>query len=102
MQTMTPHSLSAVLAQIAKVTECEREAYADVNGQEVEFTAFYRSEEDPDGGIDGEHRVCSVTHFRVVGAYYEDRDTGAGWAGNRAELIELIGEPAVENMEFHE
>jgi len=102
MQTMTPHSLSAVLAQLAKVTDREREAYADVNGQEVEFTVFYRSEEDPDGGIDGEHRVCLITNYRVIGAYYEDRDTGAGWAGNRAELIALIGEKQVDKMEFHE
>ena len=102
MQTMTPHSLSAIIAQLAKVTDREGKAYADLNGREVEFTAFYRSEEDPDGGIDGEHRVCLITNYRVVGAHYEDHDTGAGWAGNRAELIELVGEPDVEKMEFYE
>ena len=90
MQTQTPHTVTAILAQIAKISERESEAYAAIDGEEYEFTAFYESDYDADGGIDGEHR------------YYEDGDTGAGWAGNRAELIALIGEKQVDKMEFHE
>lgn len=102
MQTQTPHTVTAILAQIAKISERESEAYATIDGEEYEFTAFYESDYDEDGGIDGEHRCCPITRFRVVGAYYEDGDTGAGWAGNRAELIALIGEKQVDKMEFHE
>lgn len=100
---MTPRAVAAIIAQLSAKSDRERMVYADIGIREdLDFTAFYTSEYRADGGIDATHTCCPVTTFKIIGAWCEDPDTGDAWAGNRAELIALVGETQVESMEFYE
>jgi hypothetical protein len=100
---MTPRAVAAIIAQLSAKSDREARRYADIGDiADVEFTGFYTSEYRPDGGMDMTHTCHPVTTFTLIGAWCEDRETGDAWAGNRAELIALVGETQVEKMEFYE
>jgi hypothetical protein len=101
MNALTHRAFDAIIAQIARKATDECTAYAEIDGQEREISAFYTREIDWFGGINSAHECCEVTNYRLIGAWYEDPDTGAVWAGDRAELAALIGEDATDALDFH-
>lgn len=102
MNALTPHAFDAIIAQIARKSDHETTAYADVDGVEREFTAFYSRELLPLAGMDSCMECCDVTVYTLVGAWIEDGDTRAVWAGDRAEMVALLGEKQVDQMEWSE
>jgi hypothetical protein len=100
---MTPRAVAAIIAQLSAKSDREAQKYADIGDiADVEFTGFYTSEYRPDGGMDMTHTCCPTTTFTLIGAWCEYNKTGKAWAGNRAELIALVGETQVDKMEFSE
>jgi hypothetical protein len=99
MNALSPHAFNAIIAQIARRADHEGTAYAMVEGEEREFTVLYVREDRPDAGITSSHECCDMEVLLPIGAWFEDPDTGALWAGSREELTALIGAQQVEAME---
>lgn len=93
---LTPRAFDAIIAQIARKADDERTACATVGGRERDFTVFYVREDRPGAGITSSHECCDMTVLTPIGAWFEDGDTGALWAGDAGELAALIGDAQVE------
>jgi hypothetical protein len=76
-------------------TECE----AVIDGEELEWTAFFAEEIDPDGGINSAHECCAYTRCKLRGAWAENGETGQLYAGNRDEIAATLGEKTVDAWE---
>jgi hypothetical protein len=95
---ITPRAFDAIVSQLAQTGANEWTMCADINGTERDWVAFFDTEEDPYGGIDNRHQVCSTIRAKLIGAWCED-DDGNLYAGNRAELAEMIGQDEVDRWE---
>lgn len=95
---LTPRAFDARVAQLARKGFTERTSYAELNGAELEWAAFFDAVEDPSGGINHRHEVCSCMRHTLAGAWTND-DDGRLYAGNRDEMIALIGQAQVERWE---
>jgi len=94
----TPIAATAIIAQI----ECNADAggdkfYADVNGQEWEFTAKFTVDWSHYCEHRGGHGHAECT---LIGAYSYDAHGDVQFAGNRRELVDLIGEAKVAQWEL--
>jgi len=101
MNALTPRAFDAIIAQIARKADEEQTAYIQLDGQEREISAFYTRADDAQGWDGARHEYSYVTAFHLIGAWFEDPDTGAVWAGDRAELAALIGDDATDALDFH-
>ena len=90
----SPRAFDAIFHGFAFKGHEERTVYTRAGD---EFTAFFETEVDPYGGMNARHEVCAYTRCTLVGAY----DFECTWAGNREELIELIGLAEVEAWEAY-
>jgi hypothetical protein len=98
--SVTPHAFEAIVAQMARQGYHEATPCAEIDGEELEWTAFFATEIDPDGGINSYHECCAYTRCKLVGAWAENRDTGKLYAGNRDEIAAVLGEAAVTAWEI--
>lgn len=103
----TPIAAEAIIAQITTRGDCEGTFHAEIDGQECEFTAWFAT--------DWEREDCySDTHGRswghydlatcaLIGAWAFDPETDEiAFAGNRSELVAMIGEDRVSKWESYQ
>lgn len=88
----------AIVAQVSRLADCEGTFRGDVDGTEVEFTAWFST--DYAGPYRDEVGPCYYeAECALLGAYGENPDTGAMIAGGKAELARLVGERTVYGWE---
>ena len=91
---ISPISAAARHHQMALAMDTEGTHYATVDGTEREFTAYFTAERV--SGTDGQHRACEVTKCSLIGAISYSLDDGSiSFAGNREEVVALIGQREV-------
>ena len=96
--SLTRIAADAIIAQVSAKADCDGTHYAMIDGSEVEFTAWFRS------GVTGPYQDETgpryyETDCTLIGAYGEHPETDAMIAGNRAEMVALIGEEEVTAWE---
>lgn len=93
----TPRAAEAIISWLTKRGDTEGTFYAVVNGTEWEFEARFSVEWERVGYFkrpDFDEASCTL-----IGAWSYDEDDNVAFAGNRAELVALIGEKAVAQWE---
>jgi hypothetical protein len=90
---ITPRAAEAVIAQLAYESNTTATRYAMVDGAEMEFEVYHSTEWVNRGG----HYMNrdEFPECEIVGAWSADEDGYVIFAGNRAELVALIGEAKV-------
>jgi hypothetical protein len=96
---VTPHAFAAIVAQMTRQGYREVFPCAVIDGDEMEWTAFFATEIDPDGGINSAHECCAYTRCKLIGAWAENGDTGQLYAGNRDDIAATLGEKTVDAWE---
>lgn len=103
MTALSHIAFDARVAQMTGKADRELECYAAIGGgDELEWTAFFAEEVDPIYGFNSRHEVCAATRCKLVGAWAEEDDGSAQgplYAGNRDEIVAMIGESAVSAWE---
>ena len=89
---LTPRAFDAIVSQMAGRGHYE----AEFDG----WTAFLDLDTDSYGGMNERHEVCPCTTATLFGAWRED-EGGNLFAGNRAEVVALIGETEVKRWEAY-
>ena len=95
LSQITPRAFDAIVGQLCRKGHRELTCYATIDGQQIEWTAFFEEEEDPYLGLNEYHERCPYTRCSLVGAY----DSECLWAGNRDEITAIIGDAAVAAWE---
>ena len=96
----TPRAAEAIISHLARRGDTEGTFYITVNGVEQEFEARFDVEWERVGYFkrpDYDEAQCSL-----IGAWAYDEDGEVWFAGNRAELVLLIGEKAVSEWEYEQ
>jgi len=102
----TTRAAEAIIAQITGRGDCEGTFYAEVDGKECEFTAWFTTEweredcySDTHGRSWGHYDNATCT---LIGAWTFDDEDAVMFAGNRSELAALIGEAKVSKWEANQ
>ena len=106
-QTITPRAFDAIAAQIDQDGDTGGTFYAVVNGQELEFTARFKTEWTREQRYSDTHSngfgYDDLAECTLVGCYAFDPETGERcFAGNRAETVDLIGPRKVCSWEYEQ
>lgn len=96
----TPIAAAAIMAQISQRGSAENTFYADVCGVEWEFEARFDVAWERVGYFG--QRDYDEASCDLIGAWSYDEDGNVAFAGNRAELVALIGEVAVSAWEYEQ
>ena len=108
MMYPTPHAAKAIIAQLDRKADCTdaMEGFTEIAGDELAdgswtFVAYFTT--DWDGPITSDD--CDGTYWeatcKLIGAwaYDPDAETIITFAGNRDELVEVIGQAVVDGWE---
>ena len=101
MQHLTPIAAAAIVAQIEEAGDTGEgtDFCADITGQERIFEARFETDWDSEERYSDTHSSGSGRDYyatcKLVGAWAYDEDDEIDIAGNREEIVALIGEKAV-------
>jgi hypothetical protein len=92
----------AIVAQVSATADCEGDFYATVDDDEIEFVACFETDWEGPITSDDKYGTYWETNCKLVGAYGENTETGERIAGNREEMIDLLGLPVVLEWEQYQ
>jgi hypothetical protein len=104
----TPHAAKAIVAQMDRKADCTdaMEGFTEIAGDELAdgswtFVAYFTTDwEGPNSDHPGQADYYEAT-CKMIGAwaYDPDAETVITFAGNRGELVEVIGRAVVDGWE---
>lgn len=97
--TLTPRAAEAIIAWITRRGDTDGTFYASINGVEHEFEARFDVEWEREPRFSDTHSSGyghdDLATCSLIGAWAFDEDGNTAFAGNRAEVAALLGEPTV-------
>jgi len=94
-RNLTYIAANAIIAQVSGSSDCEGKFYSTVDGDEMEFTAWFRTDWEGPITSDDQYGTYWEARCKLLGTYGENQETGERIAGNRAEMVDLLGLPVV-------
>ena len=97
---VSPIAAQAIIAQITTRGDTDHQYYAPIGGVEHEFEAWFSVSWERVGYFgqrDYDEATCTL-----VGAWAYDENDDVAFAGNRSELVALIGEKTVSEWEMEQ